>query len=132
MKAILMFIVAVPSICLIICVILYALNRKNYYRLLDSLQKNYTLPIFYVYYANRGFIGGLTMSYLFIGLKKKKRLIYIAKDSDLYDFPEKNGNKDLINSVMPFYYTFLTGLGSIGLMFFIVLIIKIKELCFPG
>lgn len=132
MKAILMFIVAIPSICLIICVILYALNRKNYYRLLDSLQQNYTLPIFYVYYANMGFIGGLTMSYLFIGLKKKRKLIYIAKDSDIYDFPEKNGNKELIDSVMPFYYTFLTGLGFAGLICFIGLIIKIKELCFPG
>ncbi|KKF37799.1 hypothetical protein SY86_09475 [Erwinia tracheiphila] len=108
---------------------LYGLNRKNYHHLLDKLQKENILPTFYAYHANMGFIGAPVIAYLFFGLQRKKKLPFLNRDNIMYNFPDKN--KDLIYTVAPFYYTFLTGIGFAFIICFIGLMIKLK-IFFPS
>lgn len=126
MKSIAMFIAIIPLICLIACILLYNLNRKNYHNLLNELQKENVLPVFYSYHSSMGFFGAPVMAYLFLRIKNNKKIFFINEGNDIYNFTNKNNNKDLINGIIPFYYTFLTGLGFTCILCFIGLMIKLQ------
>ncbi|MEW5289647.1 hypothetical protein ABW286_10725 [Erwinia papayae] len=125
MKSVAMFIAIIPLVCFITCILLYGLNRKSYHCLLSKLQKENIIPPFYFYHSNMGFMGAPVMAYLFSGLKRKRKLIFINKNSTLYKFSDEN--KNLINKIMPFYYTFLTGTGFTVLICFMGLIINLTH-----
>lgn len=76
-----MFIVIImlANVGLILSVLLYALNRRKYYELIELFQKKHMLPAPYLYSSMIGFFGAATMAYFFIRLKRNKSIFSWVK-----------------------------------------------------
>ncbi|MCX8956675.1 hypothetical protein EHW66_04520 [Erwinia psidii] len=101
------FIIGLCLVSFATCIIVYALHRKKYYRLLDEFQKKYTFPAPYSFHCLVGFFGAGPMAYFFLMLMKKKRVFFLDRDSEAYDFFE-NGNHKLSGWIAALYYSFMT------------------------
>ncbi|RQM40003.1 hypothetical protein EB241_01485 [Erwinia psidii] len=66
------FIIGLCLVSFATCIIVYALHRKKYYRLLDEFQKKYTFPAPYSFHCLVGFFGAGPMAYFFLMLMKKR------------------------------------------------------------
>ncbi|ARJ44171.1 hypothetical protein B1H58_01500 [Pantoea alhagi] len=111
-----------------VSVLLYLSNRGRYSKLISDFQKNHILPAPYLLHCNMGYLGSPLMTYFFIRLKEKKKIFFLAKDSQAYSFAVESENYDRINMLKPLYYTFLLGFLSCSLLMLIALFFKLKTL----
>ncbi|RAR72135.1 hypothetical protein C7420_103311 [Pantoea ananatis] len=90
MKVFIIVIITLANIGLILSVLLYALNRREYYELIQLFQKEHELPAPYLYSSMIGFFGAVTMAYFFIRLKRNKSIFFLGKNSEEYQFVDSN------------------------------------------
>lgn len=94
-------------ICLlsfIASILIYAANRKKYYKILEIFLRRYEFPAPYSFHCHTGFFGATLLAYFFIGLDRKKKVFFLESNSEAYSFFEKN-DRDLIKWMPAFFYT---------------------------
>lgn len=128
MKSAMVVLIMLPFVCLLVSILLYLSNRAGYYKLISDFQKNYTLPAPYLLYYNLGYLGSPLMSYFLIRLNNKKKIFFLENDSPAYNFSSKSENYNLINRLIPLYYTFLVGFLGCCLLGITAFVIKILTL----
>lgn len=67
-------------------VLLYAINRSKYYQLISLFKENHAFPAAYSFHCLTGFFGADPITYFFLGLKRKKKILFVKKESELYEF----------------------------------------------
>lgn len=90
MKIFIVVIILLANVGLILTVLLYALNKRKYYELIELFQKNHMFPAPYLYNSMIGFFGAATMAYFFIRLKRNKSIFFLDKNSEAYQFVDSN------------------------------------------
>lgn len=112
MKIFIIFIILFASMGLILTVLLYALNRRKYYELIELFQKKHMLPAPYLYSSIIGFFGAATMAYFFISLKRNKSIFFRDKNSEAYQFVDSN-NVELMRWMITFFNVFVLSFGCV-------------------
>lgn len=122
-----LIIMATGAVLFIASVFIYGVNRKKYYQLIALFKENYIFPAPYSFHCLVGFFGAAPVIYFFLGLKRKKKILFVNKESDLYDFFDDK-KENLTNWMLPFYYLWnVTMLCCAFVVFFgIVMHIKLK------
>lgn len=128
MKSAIMVLIMLPFVCLFISVLLYLINRSRYNRLISDFQEKYSFPVPYQLHSNMGYLGSPLMSYFFIRLKKNKKIFFLDRNNQAYNFVHENENLKKINELKPLYYVFLFGFLCCILLLLTALIIKIIAL----
>lgn len=124
MKSAILILIIVPSVCLLVSVLLYLINRGRYNNLISDFQNNYSLPAPYSLHCNMGYLGSPLMTYFFVRLKERKKIFFIEKNSQAYNFPVEGENYAAINKLKPLYYSFLIGFVCCLLLGMIALLIR--------
>lgn len=108
-------------------VLLYEINRSKYYQLISLFKEKYTFPSPYSFHCLVGFFGAAPVIYFFLGLKRKKKILFVKKDSELYNFFDGKDEK-LTNWMLTFYYLWnITMLCcAFVIIFGVVMHIKLK------
>lgn len=128
MKFAMIFLIMIPSVCLVVSVALYVSNRTKYYKLISDFQKIHDFPAPYLLHCNMGYLGAPLMTYFFIHLKEKKRIFFLEKNSQAYEFTGTRENSETINRLKPLYYLFSIGFLSCILLALIALCFKLNTL----
>ncbi len=115
MKIFIVVIILLANVGLILTVLLYALNKRKYYELIELFQKNHMLPAPYLYNSMIGFFGAATMAYFFIRLKRNKSIFFLDKNSEAYQFVDSN-NVELMRWMIPFFNVFVLSFGCVLFM----------------
>lgn len=93
----------VGVVSFIASLLIYGLNRKKYYQLISLFQENYTFPSPYSFHCLVGFFGAAPVIYFFLGLKRKKKIIFVKRESCPYNFFDDK-KESLTKWMLPFYY----------------------------
>lgn len=124
MKSAIMVLIMLPLVCLVVSVFLYLMNRSRYKELISDFQQKHTLPTSYLLHCNMGYIGSPLMTYFFMRLKKNKKIFFLNRNDNAYNFAHEDQNLKKINNLKPLYYTFLLGFFCCLSLFIIALLIK--------
>lgn len=124
MKSAIMVLIMLPLVCLVVSVFLYLMNRSRYKELISDFQQKHTLPTSYLLHYNMGYIGSPLMTYFFMRLKKNKKIFFLNRNDNAYNFAHEGQNLKKINNLKPLYYTFLLGFFCCLSLFIIALLIK--------
>lgn len=90
------------TLCVIGCIlmlfsfIIYAINRKKYYNLLELYRSSdLDFPMPYSFQSMMGFFGAYPVSQFFLKLKKQSKIYFLEENSNAYAFFKKHHNDDL-------------------------------------
>lgn len=126
MKSAIIVLIMLPLGCLVVSVFLYLMNRSCYKELISDFQQKHTLPTPYLLHCNMGYIGSPLMTYFFMRLKKNKKIFFLNRNDNAYNFAHGGQNLKKINNLKPLYYTFLLGFFCCSLLSIIALLIKTR------
>ena len=130
LKFIAIFVMAFASFCLVLSIVIYAINRAKYYELLNLFQKSHTFPAPYSFHCLVGFFGAAPMVYFFINLKKKKKVFFLDKNSDAYGFFNRE-NVHLTRWMSGFYYVWIASLFCYSFLFIVAIFLEFRSRYFP-
>ena len=125
MKSVLMVLIMLPLVCLVVSVILYLINRSRYKELISDFQQKHTLPPPYLLHCNMGYIGSPLMAYFFMRLKQNKKILFLNRSDNAYNFAHESQNLKKINTLKPLYYTFAFGFSCCLLTGLIAILIQL-------
>lgn len=128
MKSALMILIMLPLFCFVASVIFYLNNRARYQELISDFQQKYILPTPYLLHCNMGYIGSPLMTYFFMRLKKNKKILFLNRKDNAYNFAHEGQNRRKIDSLKPLYYIFIFGFSCCLLLSFIALAIKLNAI----
>ncbi len=111
-------------------VLLYGINRSKYYQLISLFKEKYTFPPPYSFHCLVGFFGAAPVIYFFLGLKRKKKILFVKKDSELYNFFDGKDEK-LTNWMLPFYYLWNITMLCCAFVIIFGMVMHIKLKYFP-
>ena len=92
MKSAIMVLIMLPLGCLVVSVFLYLMNRSCYKELISDFQQKHTLPTPYLLHCNMGYIGSPLMTYFFMRLKKNKKIFFLNRNDNAYNFAHEGQN----------------------------------------
>lgn len=121
-----MVLIMLPLVCFVVSVLLYLMNRSRYQHLISDFQQKHTLPTPYLLHCNMGYIGSPLMIYFFMRLKQNKKIFFLNRNDNAYNFAHEGQNLKNINNLKPLYYTFLFGFFCCFSLSIIALLIKTK------
>ena len=98
-----LIIMTTGALCFIASVLLYGLNKTKYYQLISLFKEKYTFPAPYSFHSLVGFFGAAPVIYFFLGLKRKKKILFVDRESNLYHFFD-NEKEELTRWMLLFYY----------------------------
>lgn len=125
MKSAIMVLIMLPLFCLLLSILLYLTNRSRYQRLISDFQKKYILPTPYLLHCNMGYLGSPLMTYFFMQLKQNKKIFFLEKNHQAYNFANEREHLNEINNLKPLYYTFIFGFLCCLLLAIIAIIIRL-------
>ncbi len=125
MKSVLMVLIMLPLVCLVVSVLLYLINRSRYQELISDFQQKHTLPPPCLLHCNMGYIGSPLMLCFFVRLKQNKKIPFLNRNDNVYNFAYEDKNLKKINTLKPLYYTFAFGFSCCLLPGLIVIFIQL-------
>ena len=92
---------------------IFALNKKEYERLIERYKEKFDLQYPYSFYCDVGFFGAYAMIRFFIRLSQKKKISFLPMNSGSYSFFDFDGIKvtnwmKLFSRLWVFSYVFFS------------------------
>ncbi|WP_158783340.1 hypothetical protein [Pantoea sp. BAV 3049] len=99
-----LFFLMLGSSMLIISLLIYAVKRREYYKLVTSYTEKYIFPPPCSFWHMMGFFGAFPVLHFFIKLKKGKKIFFMDRNDPAYTFFD---NKDIVIHTWMKFFSFL-------------------------